>query len=77
MDKMTWEEIRQKFPNEWVALVEVEWPDTGDVQAGVVYAHSPSKKQLIELQKGLSSAAVVWTGKKLGSAMLSAVDVDK
>lgn len=28
-ERMTWEEIQEKYPDQWVGLVDVEWyPDT-------------------------------------------------
>lgn len=75
--KLTWDEIKQRHPNEWVALVDSDWPDTlPDPLAGVVFAHHPDKKKLFGLAHELKSKAVLWTGRKLGCALMAAVDVD-
>ena len=76
-DRLTWDEIKREYPDEWVAVVDVDWPDTSEIRSGVVYAHSPDHKALIEKQRHLRSAAVVWTGKKRGVALLAGIDVDR
>jgi hypothetical protein len=76
-DKLTWDEIKAMYPDEWVALTDVEWPDMGAITAGVVYAHSSSRAELLQQQKHLKSAAILWTGKKRGVALMAAVDVDR
>jgi hypothetical protein len=76
-EKLTWDEITKRYPDEWVALVDVEWPNMGDVVGGVVFAHDPDHATLLEKQRHLKSGAVLWTGKKRGVALLAAVDVDR
>lgn len=76
-EKLTWDEIRQRYPDEWVALVEDDWPNNLPLpRAGVVYAHSPDHAKLIEMQKHLKDAAIVWTGKKRGELTRAATRVD-
>lgn len=75
-DKLPWNEIKRRHPNEWVALVDVEWPEMKQITAGVVFAHSPRREELLKMQRGLRSAAILFTGKKRGAALLAAVDVD-
>ncbi|MBU6362350.1 MAG: hypothetical protein WCL57_12175 [Chloroflexota bacterium] len=36
---LTWPEIKQQYPNQWVVLIEVEWPNMGEISRGVVFAH--------------------------------------
>lgn len=74
-EKLTWDEIKRRYPDEWVALVDYEWPEMRHVTEGVVYAHSPSRDELHKLQRGLTDAAILFTGKKRGCALLAAVDV--
>ena len=39
--KLTWEEIRQRYPDEWVVLVDFSVDENQDLEAGVVYGHGP------------------------------------
>jgi hypothetical protein len=52
-DKLTWDEIKRQYPDEWVALIGFDWPDPGELVTGVVHAHSPSHSDLIRMAKGL------------------------
>ena len=76
-ERLTWDEIKSRYPDEWVALVDDDWPeDQGVPCAGVVYAHSPVHSQLIEMQKHLTDAAIVWTGMTRGEMLQAAIRVD-
>ena len=41
--KMTWEEMREMFPDEWVALADYEMDGAINI-TGTVIAHDPDKK---------------------------------
>lgn len=77
MERLTWDEIKARYPDEWVALVEYEWPDPGELVGGVVHAHSPSHAELIRMAKGLRQAAIRWTGKKRGTLLRAALHVER
>jgi hypothetical protein len=77
-EKLSWEEIKKRYPDEWVALVDDDWPDTlPEPLSGIVYAHSPDHKTLIEMQKPLRDAAILWTGKTQGESLKAALRVDR
>jgi len=77
-EKLTWDEIKRRHPDEWVALVEDDWPDTlPEPLSGIVYAHSPDHKTLIEMQRHLKDAAILWTGKTQGEALKAALRVGR
>lgn len=60
--RLPWPEIRRRYVNEWVALVDVEAEPQRRIRAGVVFAHHPDRRTLLELQKHLPDAAILWTG---------------
>ncbi|EOS37199.1 MAG: hypothetical protein K1W27_18470 [Lachnospiraceae bacterium] len=47
-NRMTWEEIQKKYPDQWVGLVDVEWcPDnTATVKSAVIKYTDKSKDEL-------------------------------
>ena len=48
-ERLTWEEIKNKYPNEWVALIDCEYGDEwGDLKQGIVVAHNKNKKDYID-----------------------------
>ncbi len=52
-ERLTWLEIRARYANEWVALVDVEWGDgeNFDPEVGRVIGHSTDRKTLAPLIK--------------------------
>jgi hypothetical protein len=52
MQRMTWNEIKTKYPNQWVSLGDVDQEDNGDIKAGVVIAVGPDIKSVAQQSKG-------------------------
>ncbi|OGQ05410.1 MAG: hypothetical protein A2W61_07655 [Deltaproteobacteria bacterium RIFCSPLOWO2_01_44_7] len=44
--KMTWEEMKKAFPDEWLLIVDYETDSSGHVVAGVVERHSREKDEV-------------------------------
>lgn len=63
---MTWEEIKQTFPDEWVAVVEYQ-PSGAIGVDGLVATHAPKKKAFYQAMKKVrekyKDVAVLYTGK--------------
>lgn len=49
--KMTWEEILEKYPEQWVALTAIEKDSSGAVQSAIVTAYAPDIKVLTQQLK--------------------------
>ncbi len=60
--KMTWEEMKQQFPDEWLAIVEFDVDDSGHLVTGVVERHSPQKQEVYRLPVRQQSTAFRYTG---------------
>jgi hypothetical protein len=50
--RMTWEEIRTKYPDQWVSLSEVDLEESGEVKTGIVVAVGPDLKSVVKESKG-------------------------
>lgn len=64
-EKLTWEEIKQRYNGEWVELTEVEWDDCEqDPRAGVVRVHAKDKKEFktLVMQNRPKSSALLYVG---------------
>lgn len=65
-DKLTWDEIKRRYPDEWVILVDVDADDlSNEVRGGVVFAHSKKERELLASTKDAlagKSSAVLYTG---------------
>ena len=42
-EKLSWEEIKRQYPNEWVSIVDFEEDKSGFVVNGIVIYHNPQK----------------------------------
>lgn len=64
--KLSWSEIRTRYPDEWVILIDVEPHEPGAaIGGGVVFAHSKNKKELLSSTKEAlagRSRAILFTG---------------
>lgn len=49
-EKLTWEELKERYPEEWVELVDYDWPDEDpDPKAGVVRVHAKTREEFDRL----------------------------
>lgn len=63
--KLTWEEIKKLYDQQWVELVDYEWDDSEiDPRAGVVRVHAKTRKKFDELilQSHETNSALVFIG---------------
>lgn len=67
-ERLTWQEIEERFDREWVELVDYDWPE-GDhsPKGGVVRTHSANKKEFYRLanqEPVPPDSAILFVGKK-------------
>ncbi|HEX2572499.1 MAG TPA: hypothetical protein VH877_23330 [Polyangia bacterium] len=71
--RMTWEDIKRAYPDEWVLLVDVDAdPSIPRVRGGKVAGHSKSRKEVLAstwLPPG-SGWALKYTGRPTGADLL-------
>ena len=60
--KMTWEEMKKAFPDEWLLITEYETDQYGTVKTGVVERHSPEKDEVYQLPAVNKDVAFEYTG---------------
>ncbi len=60
--KMTWEEMKCKFPDEWLLIVDFETDKSGHLTVGVVERHSEEKDDVYRLPRLNKSTAFRYTG---------------
>jgi hypothetical protein len=47
-EPLSWDEIRRRYPDEWVALVEIDWiEDTDEFRTARVAGHGPRRRDPI------------------------------
>ena len=62
-NKMTWNEIKNKFPDEWLLIIDYEVDESGHIIVGVVDRHSKEKDEVYSLPPLNKSTAFRYTGK--------------
>ncbi len=60
-EKLPISEIQRRYPDEWVVLVDYDFPNM-ELTAGVVVAHSPDRDALRDVIRSMRDRAVLWTG---------------
>lgn len=66
-DKLSWDEITRKYPDEWVVLVDYSFDDNEDPKEGVVYDHGQNRAELYaRCRPGPAHTAVLYTGEIRG-----------
>ncbi len=68
---LSWDEIKKQFDQEWVQLVDYDWPEGEPVpRAGRIRVHAPTRKEfnkLVRAQESPRDAARVYVGKPLSN----------
>lgn len=67
-EKLPWDEIRRRYPDEWVVLVDYSLDEDEQLTAGVVFAHAPDKGELKAAMAEPYDAAVLFTGEPMAIA---------
>ena len=47
--KMTWEQMKKQYPNEWLLIVDYDSDESGHLLSGIVARHSPEKDDVFRL----------------------------
>jgi hypothetical protein len=72
LERLTWRDIRARFPDEWVVLVDVDWANDTDFEFGHarVLAHFKSRKEASPFIKAAfqryTEVGSFWTGEIRG-----------
>jgi hypothetical protein len=63
-EKLSWEEMKRRFPDEFVAIVDPEHDAEDQLTGGTVVGHGKNKHELLGLLRtlGAKHAACRWTG---------------
>ena len=75
--KLTWDEIKQHYDQEWVELVDFDWPETEPhPKSGIIRVHAKTRKEFDQLIQedppGKSAFVYVGVPKRPNNVILSA-----
>lgn len=60
--KMTWEEMKQLYPDEWLLIADYDVDQYGGVASGIVERHSKIKSEVYRLPALNKNCAFQYTG---------------
>ncbi|PKL17030.1 MAG: hypothetical protein CVV49_13045 [Spirochaetae bacterium HGW-Spirochaetae-5] len=60
--KITWQEMKESFPDQWLLIVDYDLDESGHLISGVVERHSKSKSQIYAAPQIDKPAAFRFTG---------------
>lgn len=60
--KMTWEEMKKAYPDEWLLIVDFEDDESGNLISGVVERHSKDDREVFRLPALDRPGAFKYTG---------------
>lgn len=53
MEKMTWKQIQEKYPKQWVSLYDLEWDESETLQKAKVFIADSQLKSVTKASKGI------------------------
>ena len=69
--KMTWEEMKKVFSDEWLLIIDYEVNSSGHLVSGVVLRHSKSKDEVYALPAPRQDMAFRYTGESTFAGLRS------
>jgi len=60
--KMTWDEMKKSYPDEWLLIVDCEHDQYGEVKSGVVVRHSQDDQEVFRLPALNQDCTFKYTG---------------
>jgi hypothetical protein len=61
-ERLTWDEMKQRYPNQWLVIVDFETDELGHLLSGVVERHSPDMREAARPPALGRSTAFQYTG---------------
>ena len=65
IERLTWAEIEERYPEEHIQLIDYDWPDDEiNPRSGIVHAHAKTLRELAQLTKEnpVDDAALLYVG---------------
>jgi hypothetical protein len=64
-EKLTWKEMQQRFPDQWLLITDFETDDHGHLLSGVVKHHSANMHQVAQAPPDSNRIAFRYTGESI------------
>jgi len=73
MKKITWDEMKNEYPNEWLLITDFDLDKCGHILAGIVDRHSKEKDDVYRLPPLNKPTAFRYTGESTFAGLRSHV----
>lgn len=61
-EKITWEEMKTKYPDEWLLIEDYDLDESGHLKNGIVKSHSRNKTEIYRESVHTKNIAFRYTG---------------
>ena len=68
-ERLTLEEMEQKYPDEWLFIVDCKYSENTELLSGCVLVHSPSRADVYEASSRYKGSAAIHCTSKLPEGM--------
>ncbi|MDE0425492.1 MAG: hypothetical protein OXN25_11535 [Candidatus Poribacteria bacterium] len=68
-ERLTLEEMEQKYPDEWLFIVDCEYSENTELLSGCVLVHSPSRADVYKVSSRYKGSAAIHCTSKLPQGM--------
>ena len=68
-ERLTLEEMEQKYPDEWLFIVDCEYSENTELLSGCVLVHSPSRADIYDASSRYKGSAAIHCISKLPEGM--------
>lgn len=69
MSRMTWSQMKSRYPNEWLLITNFELDESGHLISGLVERHAKDKAKVYQLPSLGKSTAFRYTGESTFSGL--------
>ncbi len=67
----TWDEMRAKFPEQWLLILEFDTDEFGQIRTGLVESHGDRISDLAKPPEGVTDVALRFTGESTFTGLRS------
>ena len=59
--RLTWNEIAEKYPDQWIGLSDIDWEDGANIRSAIVKFTGKSSSELLEMQIRTGDIQTIYT----------------
>ncbi|RKU17704.1 hypothetical protein C6503_10505 [Candidatus Poribacteria bacterium] len=68
-ERLTLEEMEEKYPDEWLLIIDCEYSENTELLSGCILVHSPSRAEVYDASSRYKGSAAIHCTSKLPEGM--------